>query len=496
MLHENKIIIEDKYTLIVFDTNALLEFYSYPDGALRHIINKFNEYNGLFWIPKQVYIEFLRHNKENRAHQLQLVRKLKGQINTDISHLKDKVTKFLNDNGRYKAEKFEKFKTKFEKDLDNVKKHAKKQLEEINDIYIREINCIKEENDIVSEFVEKIKSDMSFTQLELIDIYEEGEKRYKYNIAPGFTDKDKNNGIGVEKYNDLVIWKEILRKIEGTNCKLIFIQNEKKADWWSGKSKNKPQDVLVEEFKSVTNELAEFEMMHFKTFLNTFAGKLGISGSSIQEINKLINLKQSITNKIQIEKKDLIQLSVNHTFEEVLTKSIEEKLLGEYILFGFLDQIKNIEIDGLNIYNTYLADDSNEDNISYIMNADIEIMTSGDATVYISRDYSESISFSAKNELNIDLYINVDTEKALNSNLEKLEDVLKVLKVVDICINENENLDLDGQTFDSYCVEESYYFEDSNISKDIYNICPDCGKYFGFERDGGNGFCIECASKY
>lgn len=33
-------------------------------------------------------------------------------------------------------------------------------------------------------------------------------------------------------------------------------------------------------------------------------------------------------------------------------------------------------------------------------------------------------------------------------------------------------------------------------SKNQYNICPDCGSYFGLEQDGGNGFCINCAWKH
>lgn len=38
-------------------------------------------------------------------------------------------------------------------------------------------------------------------------------------------------------------------------------------------------------------------------------------------------------------------------------------------------------------------------------------------------------------------------------------------------------------------------FEDeTNMpNSDQYNMCPDCGNYFGLETDGGNGFCINCA---
>ena len=35
-----------------------------------------------------------------------------------------------------------------------------------------------------------------------------------------------------------------------------------------------------------------------------------------------------------------------------------------------------------------------------------------------------------------------------------------------------------------------------NHNTDQYNMCPDCGEYFGLETDGGNGFCIKCAWKH
>lgn len=36
-------------------------------------------------------------------------------------------------------------------------------------------------------------------------------------------------------------------------------------------------------------------------------------------------------------------------------------------------------------------------------------------------------------------------------------------------------------------------FWDRKSTVDQYNMCPDCGEYFGLEKDGGNGFCIDCA---
>lgn len=47
---------------------------------------------------------------------------------------------------------------------------------------------------------------------------------------------------------------------------------------------------------------------------------------------------------------------------------------------------------------------------------------------------------------------------------------------------------------DTVVLEEEYEVEYCN--GDQYNMCPDCGEYFGTETDGGNGFCIDCAGNH
>lgn len=37
---------------------------------------------------------------------------------------------------------------------------------------------------------------------------------------------------------------------------------------------------------------------------------------------------------------------------------------------------------------------------------------------------------------------------------------------------------------------------EDTMTKDQYNMCPDCYCYFGIERDGGNGYCIDCAWRH
>ncbi len=37
---------------------------------------------------------------------------------------------------------------------------------------------------------------------------------------------------------------------------------------------------------------------------------------------------------------------------------------------------------------------------------------------------------------------------------------------------------------------------EDTMTKDQYNMCPDCYCYFGVEKDGGNGYCIDCAWRH
>lgn len=44
-------------------------------------------------------------------------------------------------------------------------------------------------------------------------------------------------------------------------------------------------------------------------------------------------------------------------------------------------------------------------------------------------------------------------------------------------------------------LDDVVYWGERN-SMDQYNMCPDCGNFFGLEDDGGNGFCVNCAWKH
>lgn len=120
----------------------------------------------------------------------------------------------------------------------------------------------------------------------LDDIYDEGEKRYKKGIPPGFGDMKKSedkayvyNGLSFKrKYGDLILWKQIIKKArESDNFKYIaFVTGDiNKGDWWwlSG-TKSIPVGPVPELIREISSEadVSLFYMYEPKGFME-FAHK-------------------------------------------------------------------------------------------------------------------------------------------------------------------------------------------------------------------------------
>ncbi len=84
---------------------------------------------------------------------------------------------------------------------------------------------------------------------ELLDIYKQGEERYRLKIPPGYADKQKD---GTDKYGDLVIWFQLLAKAKENKLPMILVTDDRKEDWWfkiEGKI-IRPHPELVQEIST------------------------------------------------------------------------------------------------------------------------------------------------------------------------------------------------------------------------------------------------------
>lgn len=123
-----------------------------------------------------------------------------------------------------------------------------------DDVYEVINDELLEKNKIYDLINNIVQDHRVFKEPTLDDIYkicQEVKNRYYKKIPPGF--KDAKNKDGIDKYNDLIIWKEVLRYCKNNDKNVIFVTDDVKEDWWEKDGENlKFNSSLVERFTKIT----------------------------------------------------------------------------------------------------------------------------------------------------------------------------------------------------------------------------------------------------
>ncbi|MCB2291697.1 hypothetical protein LGK97_18450 [Clostridium sp. CS001] len=487
----------DKQPVIVMDTNVLLGLYSFTPETIENIIGSFENHLNLFWLPNQVYLEYTRHYEHIRKRESNRFQNLKEDICKVLSDAIGTVSKNYSAYNKYKLPEVDDSRDKLIENINNAMKISKQDLEKLQVGHSERIACISEQNDIIYKFVTNIKKNSctdGFSMLELIDIYEEGEKRYKYKMPPGFTDINKPDkgeeysDFVMRKYGDLIIWKEILRKIKDKDLNLIFIENEVKEDWWTY-SKSRPKRIpltLEEEFLKEAGTNSDFRMVTVDELISHFGNHLKIQPNSILEVNKRMDFIRKMESYLTTNQYDIVKYYIEHNAMEELTENMSDSLIDQAFGGGRIENVEDVEILDINVMESSFNYEQNECQI--ILNAKLNVESSANASMYIAKDYNLLASIYAIFKVEAYLYINIDNEK----------EPINAIKY--------ETVEFHGFKFESIKHnEDDGYFnftgkdEDENEyeRRPLYiNTCPDCGRDFSIENDGGNGFCSECASEH
>lgn len=123
-----------------------------------------------------------------------------------------------------------------------------------------------------------------WTQEQLSAIKKEGEERYSKKLPPGFKDIKKDGEI--DKYGDLIIWKDMISKAEKEKRPIVFISDDVKEDWWWLHRGRKlgPRPELVEEFRLATGQ--DFLIYEFANFLRVAAERHKEIKESVDEVER------------------------------------------------------------------------------------------------------------------------------------------------------------------------------------------------------------------
>ncbi|MBY3619540.1 DUF4935 domain-containing protein [Acinetobacter sp. CUI P1] len=282
---------------VILDTNCLLEIHRKSTSDQEAILTILRGIQRSVWIPAQVkeeYTKNYRHVKKTAEEKYSEVTKQIKQATVNARNSLEK--QFIQYKGN-NYPKINKLDAIILAKLSEIDDEATKYQTEIQAEIQR--NKLMLENDKTTEFLEDIKVServgAPFTYRQRIYIYSEGSTRYQHKIPPGYEDnaKRKNDETSLEKYGDLLIWKQILHHAESSGKSVIFITNDAKEDWWlldSDKKPIEPRQELLDEFREYSEK--SFIMLNLSMF--------------IQYVNQLYGYTDSRWIKLRTEQQEFV----------------------------------------------------------------------------------------------------------------------------------------------------------------------------------------------
>lgn len=337
-------------TIVIFDTNTLLNIYRYSNDTRNKLITAIKSIQSNIWMPYQVGLEFnlnrrnvisiLNKEKEIRKTEIdnainESVKPLKNTVravslkSTDAISCKNEIIEFL-------EEKTATLKNELQKKID--------ELYEMLDL----------SEDLASEIarIYEGRIGVCYTQNQLDTKLLDAGERYDNKIPPGYKDASKvevtnYNGIKFEKkYGDLIVWHQILDKASDENIKkVVLVTDDNKEDWWyksSGETIG-PRAELKNELLRIAN--ADLYMLNANSFLNNF--------TSAEDVKDLISTESFVEDKDEktltvLERlqraKSNADKKFNITIKESMAISEESKAYkGDSLLLKFRNLQNKIE---------------------------------------------------------------------------------------------------------------------------------------------------------
>lgn len=280
---------------IFFDTNTLLDLYAYKNDSIVDIINNLNkmsiEYKMI--ISEQVKDEFRRNYKNAQKYNgnKSTIVKLKKIFDDNFEVIENKI-KLLSSNDLYNSHKTE-IGSSVQKMLENFLDSKQEICEQISFIDNKdEYGYENDEEDEVLKFVNNLVV-IPWTIEKKIKLSIIADQRIKLKLKPGLTDIKKKGDDCFSKYGDQFIWFDILQE-SGKYKKVVFIENEKKGDWWSSPNSNIIDSLLDKEFNE-KNPNTKLEMISFENFIEDFL-KSKVQNSTYIEV---VKMTQEIYNEIE-----------------------------------------------------------------------------------------------------------------------------------------------------------------------------------------------------
>ncbi|HEX5276206.1 MAG TPA: PIN domain-containing protein, partial [Fluviicoccus sp.] len=243
--------------LFIFDTSFLLDLYRVSNSSRDDFFKIIEKISNRIWLPYQVANEFFNNREKVIDSEAASYKKALTAVErwaveqAEFSALKNQISQ----TGRIVSIELDDFFEKQKNFIDEVQKVAAILKESIENISAAHVATNNPQDHILEKILSFFDSRVGepYSEKKLKDIYKTCEERYKENIPPGYMDISEKDDE--RKYNDYIIWHQIIEHAISTKKPIIFITSEKKEDWWLKKGGKiiSPRPELRKEFKDLVN---------------------------------------------------------------------------------------------------------------------------------------------------------------------------------------------------------------------------------------------------
>lgn len=266
--------------LVVLDTNALLNLFRYSAKTRADFESVLRPIRDRLWIPHQVGLEFHKRRLDVIDEQM----KAYDEITSAIKAGRESIEKALQGIRIHPSLDKAEAMSLLNEGLEPIALL----LEKSRAAHAAQI-VGEGENERVFDLITDLYSGRvgsGFAPDELAKLYLDGAKRYEQKVPPGFKDKDKPEP---DRYGDLVLWKQLLAKVQETRQPAIFVTDDGKDDWWyrvRGKVQG-PRVELIDEFFKASGERVHFYSP--ERFLQFAKQKLGakVDSDAVDEVKRV-----------------------------------------------------------------------------------------------------------------------------------------------------------------------------------------------------------------
>lgn len=465
--------------VIICDTNVYLGLYGLSPDYANFALECLKSLKEYLILPYTVKIEYKRHcinhyQKRQKAMEYTAddIKKLadlqKNAMMNNISTLVKRQFPEIEELQTMVEEKFQEIKNLLTDYFDN-----RSVLDLLKDSWDEDyIDALINELCLMGNLMKDIPRD------EVYRICEDGEKRYKKEIPPGF--KDAKNKDGIRKYSDLILWNEVIKYAHDKQKNIIFVTDDLKPDWWNienGKYEFLPR--LISEFKKKTKlrNKENIDVKHVELEIIPFVS---------------VDFFEAVANSLKIDKTDAVEQALKLTQEDYI-QSIE------YSAFDAI--LVDLQYSGTNYVDTNVLTQIGSEGIgeweieSYTLDG-YEIIQREEECIIYDLIYNVEMSGYSYDYWGRD----DDTREVVLSPPFKHEIsgtvVVRVVRKANVFMDfesdEFEEAEIFSTEFDEIYFK-SAYADPEGYDLESYTVCPDCNTPISHINDGGNGFCIDCA---